>query len=516
VAAPGAFPETPAFETPADEHPGFSVDPIPATAGSGNPVSLKPGEAVPDSSTLTNNTISSGVHDDPELKAADKANEEPTFSVNPIPATTGAGVHDDPELKAADKAAEEPTFSVDPIPATAGAGNPIKLAPGEPVPDASTITGNTVQSTIKTDEASYNASDAVAPTAPAPAAAEKKDTEINPQETGLFGVPPAIGTMIPESSLPIGSGATEDVGPGAGILTSSVGAGATTAALAGQVPLEPRGVPEVVKESQQEAHVAPEASANPEAVEEKKELEQELKSKVPEEPPAAESGLPTGKIAGVVGGAIAGTGAIAVVASERAKNIESDVSAAAKGMTAGNAAALDEGVPEVVKESINEAHVSPEAAANPEAVKEKRAFETQLGSKIAPSEEAGEPAPTITAATMEKAPQPTSKPTTGLNAPATAPAITEATKEGVEPTAADVAAESTNGIPATTTGVATESTPAKSEAGPATPSKKIESTPATPASTATATKTETPDSKTGDKKKKRRSVFIQKLKKIFD
>ena len=117
-ALPGAFPETPATEPDS-----FSVNPIPASVGAGNPITLAPGEAVPAPSTINANTITSGVHDDEELKVADYI-KGPTYSVNPIPATTGAG-------------------------------NPITLAPGERVPAPSTITGNTVASTVRTDKESY-------------------------------------------------------------------------------------------------------------------------------------------------------------------------------------------------------------------------------------------------------------------------------------------------------------------------------------------------------------------------
>jgi hypothetical protein len=204
---------------------------------------------------------------------------------------------------------ENQTFSVNPIPATAGLGNPVKLAPGEKVPDPSTLTSNTVAGTAKTDLQSYENADAGAAS----------------QVTGgdMMSVPPVTKGMIPESSLPMGSGPAGDVNVGPFISSvgaqsttaalagavplekpkggdvqpfSSIGADSTTAALAGAVPLEPKdGVPEVVSESQAAAHVGPEASANAEAVAEKKEVEDELMKKVPEEPATAESGAAAAK-----------------------------------------------------------------------------------------------------------------------------------------------------------------------------------------------------------------------------
>ncbi|KAF1813397.1 hypothetical protein P152DRAFT_502765 [Eremomyces bilateralis CBS 781.70] len=229
----------------------------------------------------------------------------------------------------AETPAEEPKepeiVGVNPIPATSGTGNPIKLAPGEKVPDPSTITDNTVESTVKTDEASYNASDA----GPAKDTVKSLDTQ-----GGAFGVAPVTNNMIPESSLPIAPAPDKPSGPA----IQSAAPDSTSAALAGAVPKEPRGVPEVVAESQSQANADPEASASAEAVEEKKELEEELKSKVPEEPAAA---------------------------------------AATK---------TPEGVPVAVVKSLDEAHFPHEAADYPEAVAEKKAVEKQLVKEHVPEE----------------------------------------------------------------------------------------------------------------------------------
>jgi hypothetical protein len=101
---PGSFPETPAAVEKGD----FSVNPLPAADGAVNPIKLAPGEKIPDSNTFTNNTITSEVHDDPELVAVDKGESEPTFSVAPLPAFPGAV-------------------------------NPIHVAPGEKLPEPSIV-----------------------------------------------------------------------------------------------------------------------------------------------------------------------------------------------------------------------------------------------------------------------------------------------------------------------------------------------------------------------------------------
>ncbi|KAF2503383.1 hypothetical protein BU16DRAFT_521972 [Lophium mytilinum] len=521
---PGAFPETPATEPNA-----FSVNPIPATEGLGNPVHLAPGEKVPDPSTLTNNTIQSTVKDD-----------EP----------------------------EEKAFGVNPIPATAGAGNPIHLAPGEKVPDPSTLTSNTISSTAKTDEKSYEASDA-APPQLGPVVTPEAERET---KGGMFGIPPIGGTMIPESSLPMGAGTAAETDPGYTI--QSAAPLSSTAALAGAVPLEPKGVPEVVTESQQEANFSPEASANSEAVLEKREVEEELKAKVPEEPPAAESTSGIGKAAAIAGGVAAGGAAAFAgatysakdtaarifglngspaatattsevpevvtesqikadvgpeatanpVAVEEKKEVEQELLSEIKTTNATGepapavAAAASEAAPEVpavVAESQKEAEVAPEAAANPVAVEEKKEVEQELLKEIKPTNEAGEPAPTVTAETSATAPGAAAVVEAPKAAVVEAPkaAVVEAPKAAVEePKAVDsrdispmskqpTTAEST---PVVTTGVESSKVAAKS-------------TPETPKKNGEASAVGTPESVASDKKqkKKNRLSFFGKLKEKF-
>ena len=117
---PGSFPETPA----AIEKGEFSVNPLPAADGAVNPIKLAPGEKVPHPSTFTNNTIISGVHDDPELVAADKKGES------------------------------KPTNGVAPLPAFHFAVHPVKVVPGEKL-NQSTLTSNTINSTIRSDKGPY-------------------------------------------------------------------------------------------------------------------------------------------------------------------------------------------------------------------------------------------------------------------------------------------------------------------------------------------------------------------------
>ncbi|KAH7093740.1 hypothetical protein FB567DRAFT_545064 [Paraphoma chrysanthemicola] len=356
---PGAFPMTPPVETPSSEPKTFNVNPIPATEGLGNPIKLAPGEPVPDPSTLTKNTIESTVSHDQE--------KEP----------------------------EAQSFGVAPLPATAGAGNPIHLAPGEKVPDPSTFTSNTVQSTAKTDPTSYEKSDAL-PALP--------DLGLTPQaerdaKGGMFGLPPVMGTMIPESSLPMGVDAVTE--KDTGVTVQSAAPTSTTAALAGEVPKEPRGVPEIVSESRKEAGFAPEATSNPIAVLEKKEVEQELKDEVPEAPAAADNSY-TSQIssnagaaaATVAAGAAAGAG-LFTAAVYNAKDKAAEATGLNGSTTSNLNGSASGDVPIVVAESQKEAHASPEASANAEAVKEKSQVEQELLSEIPKTNETGASAPAV-------------------------------------------------------------------------------------------------------------------------
>ena len=160
-------------------------------------------------------------------------------------------------------------------------------------------------------------------------------------------------------------------------------------------------------------------------------------------------------------------------------------------------------VPDTVQKSIADSSVSPEAAANPEAVSEKKAVEGELLKNISPAEGSGAPAPTDSAALAATAPAATGESkaaetatTTSKAAPTPAAAPAAATThpvKAVEPDSRDVSPMSKPGQPSVTTGVGSSSTPTKSVAST--------SNAGSPAST--------------DKKSKRASGFFHKLKSKF-
>lgn len=88
---PGTFPETPLQESEPQQ---FSVNPLPATAGTGNPIHLQPGEKVPDPANVTSNTLGStakydkagyeGDASDPGMLSASAAPEKDAVSALPV------------------------------------------------------------------------------------------------------------------------------------------------------------------------------------------------------------------------------------------------------------------------------------------------------------------------------------------------------------------------------------------------------------------------------------------------
>lgn len=451
---PGSFPETPA----AIEKGDFSVNPLPAADGAVNPIKLAPGEPVPDPSTFTNHTVTSNVRDDPELVAA------------------------------AQKAEAEQKFSVAPLPAFPGAVNPVTVAPGEKIPASDTLTGNTINSAVTLDKESYEKSGAFghAPVLP-PVVTPQNERDQN--GTGVLDLPPISKNMIPESSLPMGTSGlgTFDATP----TIQSSGPTSTTAMLAAEVPLESSKVPEVVKESQEEAGVSSEASGVPAEVEEKSEVEKELLAEVPVAPATSEgtggkgtdkseNRITAGEAAAAVGAAsVAVGGATIAYVSSAANTATSKLPASIQesissmnAESAGKSTAKD--TPEIVKESIAESGQAPEAAGNEEAVLEKKAVEKELLAEIKPETSTGESAPKIT----------------GLSAPAKA----EKPVDSRDVSPGTIPGSHSQTAPVVTSGVASATT-----------------TPTTPAKTSTPSGSKVAESPAGssttDKKKKRTSIF---------
>lgn len=287
---------------------------------------------------------------------------------------------------------EEQSFGVAPIPASSGIGNPVQLAPGEKVPESSEVNSNTVDSTATTSKEGYERDASAALPAVAGLAGAGG---IAGMIGSAFSKPEEKKNLIPESSLPMGGDTKDTMDSGPHI--QSAAPDSSTTALAAGVPLEKKrqamvidpadapqteamtasGVPETVKESLTEAHQSPEAAGSAEVVKEKSAMEEELLKKTTTSEATGDSGVTAASQTSYYG-----------LATE---------------------------VPGTVEKSMKEAHAPPEAAADSSVVAEKSAMESELLRKVPSSEESGEPAPTIAAATSESAPAATTDTKSGLS-----------------------------------------------------------------------------------------------------
>ncbi|KAJ5239843.1 hypothetical protein N7468_004462 [Penicillium chermesinum] len=421
---------------------------------------LLPEEITPVSETSGSTPAMSGVTPDSTTAtlAADVPKEQPNGNL------PGAF----PETPAQET---EKAFSVNPIPASEGIGNPIQLQPGEKVPDPSTIHNNTIDSTVKLDKESYEKPDSV-PFTGAGAQNESPDSS-------AFNVPPVSKNTIPESSLPIGGPAQQAAAADPGYMIQSAAPTSTTAALAAEVPLEKdKQASDATIQSAAPTSTATDLASEVPLEKKKDEEEQQFSIQpAPSEPPVTESKETNN--ATIQSAAPTSTTAALAAAVPLEKDKKEN----------GTEPVSD--VPEVVKESLAEAHQDPEAAANKEAVEEKKDVEQELQKTVGLDESQGAPAPTVTAATSAIAPgvaantgfdsanvSPTSSPPPGRAAPTSAPPPAESK---------DIPASTESNGPAVTTGVTTGNTAEVTTPKPA-------------------------ESHKDEKKKKRLSGFFSKLK----
>lgn len=179
-------------------------------------------------------------------------------------------------------------------------------------------------------------------------------------------------------------------------------------------------------------------------------------------------------------------------------------------------------VPQVVKDSLAEAHQDPEAAAYKTAVDEKKDLEKELQKKVDVEESAGTPAPTVTAATQPIAPHltlgggadsadvsPTSTPPPGHNAAAAIPTSQPRTTSEPSGPTVTTGPETTSTSETTTAKPAgpTVTTGADSAQAPATSEAKAEKPAQSPSTEGAST-----NGDKSEKKKKRLSGFFSKLK----
>lgn len=200
---------------------------------------------------------------------------------------------------------------------------------------------------------------------------------------------------------------------GTTIANAAASAGLSSA-LGYQAPEAESGVPEIVKDSQEEANAAPEASASPLAVDQKADVEKELKAEVTRAQPSDETTIASQAKAAVGSAASTLTHA-----------------AAATGLTTApeQHAAPVSSVPDVVQNSMAAADAAPEAASNQDQVLLKEHCEEDLTSRVpptAPTESSDLTIPTPRA--PSPAPEATKNAAYILNQ--TAPVVTDGVRTG--------------------------------------------------------------------------------------
>ncbi|EGX88405.1 hypothetical protein CCM_08449 [Cordyceps militaris CM01] len=334
---------------------------------------------------------------------------------------------------------------INPLPASETGVNPINLKPGEKVPQE--LTAGDIHKHVKLDKESY----------------EKSDSLVG--ITNPADVPAASANLIPESGLPMPQNATiNTVAPGATTATlagqvpleskptaiNTVAPGATTAILAGQVPLESKATESTSgaedkkknknkkkneKKKQKKAAAAAangnghdNGNGNGNATTTDADDDQSDAAEQPKgEHSAAATAATVGGSVAAVAAAVAAGAAVAAskVSQQAAPTLDAAKSAATEAINknlpdsakeklpeqAKELLGLQEtakGVPPEVKESIQEAGKSPEAAANAAAVAEEKAVESELLKEVQP----------VPAAAVATAKEPLVQQETAKNVPA--------------------------------------------------------------------------------------------------
>jgi hypothetical protein len=295
--------------------------------------------------TVTPESTTTGLAANEPL-APQQPSETPTPALDDVP----GGFPETPSSVLTANSVEEPVFLVNPMPASITLGNPIDLQPGQPIPDLFT---QTVTDTVHLDKESYEKADAsnlgvgkFLPPVITP------DEERAAKGTGILDIPEITSSVIPENK-------------------------------------EVAEVPHVVKESQEKAHVEPEASAVPEVVEAKKEVENEIEKVIPEAPAVSDGYLGAATYYHVKAEDVAAMPT--ATSSEQVTTAATIVSKVADNATNKPTESHvpqthiehpAENIPQVVKESIEQAHASPEAAGEPFVVVLKEVVEEELRREV--------------------------------------------------------------------------------------------------------------------------------------
>jgi len=569
---PGAFPETPAADN--KQEPVFGATPLPATSGAGNPVSLKPGEAVPDSSTLTGNTVGSTVTTDKEsyergpgggLSFASASGQAVSDSpaINSVaPGSTSSLLagqqpiepRGTPQVLRKEDDKDDEVSTPKPIAGAQSDGMTTgeKIAGGVAAAgavaagaavaanefvkdktgtDAVAALPESAQTTIK-----ENAKEAEGTTATGQSTSdgltfakteEPAAVTSTAQDTPAVATEGSDGLSFANQSSNQGSGlfsstlsrwrgddtadATKDESSG---LTTSEKIGGGVAAAGVAAAGAAVAANEVLKDKTGTDAVA----ALPESTQQTI-GENAKESTIPEQvnPDVAARGTTTTvpdevtesqKEAGQDAEAAANPEAVTEKSAFEKELLAKVPTNNETGEAAPVAGVIEPEVPREVTESQRKAGEDAEAAASPEAVHDKSDMEKELLAKVPTAEGKGEPAPTETAATATRAPEattPTAAATSdGLNASSASPAVPAATKASNPAlSAATIATAKPTPAPAATTAAAHSAVSAES------PTPATASTPSKPQVTSGVASSSTPATSTPNK----RHSMVERLRK---
>lgn len=462
----------------------FGISPLPATSGIGNPINLQAGEKVPHPSSFTQNTVNTAITTDkdsyekgtgapqlPDVVTPQSERDMRGGGMFNLPGISGAMIPESslPIGDSLSKEIADPDVTIQstgPNATTAALAGNVPLEPRgvpEVIPknqpseksDQERNPDVTIQSAgPSSTTAALAGSVPLEPRGVPQVIPEKQQepgTSYEGRDPGVTIQSAGAGSTIAAlaGKVPLEPRGTAQVVPknqqmgdpyegrDPGVTIQSAGPNSTTAALAGNVPLEPRGVPPIVQESQQQAGFKPEASANEEAVREKTEVEKELESKVPEEPATSE-----GTGGRNIGQAASGV-AVADGFTPKGKATGDDASLPSRGLPTSVQQSIDDinkgtpiapTVPDVVQKSIAQAHQSPEAAGSESMVDEKTAVERELLKEVKTKNAIGEPAPSSSAALVDRAPSATKDVPTAVTS---APTVGDVAAANATPAATD-------------------------------------------------------------------------------
>ncbi|KPM44598.1 hypothetical protein AK830_g1965 [Neonectria ditissima] len=493
---PGFFPVTPAAEL----DKAFGINPLPASEGGVNPISLQPGEKIPES--ITAQSTDQYVKLDKE--SYEKSDALPGFEgiSTDLPPVSSNTI---PESSLPVTSVHDATIStVTPTATTALLAGDVPLESKAPVvpeivkesqekanvsPEASAETAEVKEKALVEEELKETVPVAAVTSEGTAKKEGESDYDLAAIAATAGGAAIAAGGAVVAAALAAKETVQEQSAPYIEQATTQATEAAKNlpdpvkeqlpvslqeALVTKTTPLDVSvEVPPEVKESIIEANKSPEAAGNTEAVEDKRAVEAELLSEVKPVPAAAESET------------------VQVVAKDVAPV---DVTPAVPAVVESKPEDVSTAVPAEVKESIIEADKSPEAAANTEAVEDKKAVETELLKEVKPVPAEPEVKTETPVAVTETAPVKTELPVSS----------TEATK-----TEAPVATTQTDQVKTETPVASTENGTTATETTAAENGSKA------PQNGSKVDETEANGSSTKTKKKNRLSTYISKLKHKF-